>query len=37
MTLKFAATKMQPMLNNHEDIDRVGTGLWVKVRREQTC
>ena len=28
---------MQRMLDNHEDFDRIVTGLWVKVRGEQIC
>jgi len=34
-SLKFSTTKMQCLLGNHEDFNRVVTGPWVKIRGEQ--
>jgi len=36
-TLKFVITKIQYMLGNNEDFDRVVMRLLIKVRGEQIC
>ena len=34
-TLQFTTIKMQNTQNNHEDFNRIVTGLWVKARGKQ--